>query len=258
MNTHIWPVNAGSEDGLEGCAHLLHLLACREKMFMVLASCGDPAGNTPVIAVAGLLASQHAWKEFDSQCRTWGSQGIDPGVQPRTLESVGIVGIGAVMGTPVSSTQLASKSSTSPADIMDPGLMCFEHCVLEAARRMQPAPMGQTVCFVLDWHDALASSALWHLEDLMNFSPRPLRERFGALGFEHGTAFPPLRVARQLAARCFEMRDRHAFPEDLCGFDFTFLEAGASARVPWGQTDGQPDNASHQPSPPVKQLPALR
>ena len=228
MKTQGWPTMTRDENVLEGCSRLLRLLACREKMFMVMASYVDPDGKSPA-SVAGLLASQYAWKDFDAQCRTIKSLDTDAIPYSKILESGGVAGIAALADSQASSAQSVLKASTNPSNKIDPGLLCFEHCVLEAARRMQPAPPGQTVCFVMDWQDPLASSALWHLEDLMNFSPLSIRERFGAIGFEHSDTFLPLWAAQLLARRCSEMRDDYPPSPSLHGLSCTFLEAGSLA-----------------------------
>lgn len=187
-----------SEKGLEGCSSLLHMRNCRQKMFMVMASHAQRLGKGPRasrVAVAGLLAGQYAWEELGATCGTWFSHDADLGDFLKSLESAGVAGICAVRDP--------STSDPSPEPI-DPRLICFEHCVLEAARRLAPAPAGETVCFIMDWLDPLAPSALWRLEDLTNFSLPPVRVRLGALGFEHGESFLPLRAARWLANRCVE------------------------------------------------------
>lgn len=229
------PGEPRNENGLEGCSSLLHLRTCREKMFMVMASHGDLGGmrvEAPGFAVAGLLASQYAWEEFVTKHSTLISQGTELGAFLKIVASVGIVGIGAVAGAPTSNPTLpASMISSLSAKNIDSRLICFEHCVLEASRRMHPAPVGETVCFLMDWHEPLASSALWHLEDMMNFSPPAVRERLGALGFEHGDTFLPLQAARWLAKRCVEMipaRGRRAASQEFPGIDWTFLDGSSS------------------------------
>jgi hypothetical protein len=147
------------------------------------------------LAVAGLLASQYAWEEFGATCGNWISQDAGLGDFLKSLESAGVAGICAV-GDPATSDPLPEH--------IDPWLICFEHCVLDAVRRLAPAPAGETVCFIMDWHEHLASSALWHLEDLMNLSPLAVRVRLGTLGFEHSETFQPLQAAQLLARRCVD------------------------------------------------------
>ncbi|MBI4166439.1 MAG: hypothetical protein HY508_11965 [Acidobacteria bacterium] len=225
------------ERGLEGCSRLLHLRTCREKMFMVMASHADLKGvgvETPCFAVAGLLASQYEWEEYVARYSTMISLGVGPGPFPKIVRSAGIVGIAAVAGASTPNSEPASwKPSILTAKKIDPRLICFEHCVLEASRRMRPAPAGESVCFVMDWREPLASSALWHLEDMMNFSPPAVRERLGALGFEQGEAFLPLRAAQWLAKRCAETipaQSRHAGSQDFPELDWTFLDEPSLSR----------------------------
>ena len=198
---------------------MLHLLACREKMFMVLASWRDVERRSTV--VAGLLANQDAWKEFDQRSSNGSSEGKVLSLRFDALESAGVSAIVAIAEDLKPSN---SRSDPNPyGRKLEPGLLCFEHCVLEGARRMQPAPPGQTVCFVMDWADALASSAIWHLEELMNISPSPGRERIGALGFENRESFLPLRMACLLARRCSLMPYGRGLPHDLHGLNCSFL-----------------------------------
>jgi len=201
-----------SEKGLEGCSSLLHMRNCRQKMFMVMASHAQRAGKgprAPRFAVAGLLASQYAWEGFGATCGTWFSPDAELGDFLKSLESAGVAGICAVGDL--------STSDPQPEHI-DPRLICFEHCVLEAVRRLAPAPAGETVCFVMDWHEHLASSALWHLEDLMNLTPPAVRLRLGTLGFEHSGAFQPLQAAQLLARRCVDMIPSAGLHVALQGF----------------------------------------
>jgi hypothetical protein len=235
--TAIYAGEQPSERGFEGCSSLLHLRACREKMFMVMASHGDLEGigvEAPRFAVAGLLASQYEWEEYIAKNSTLISQGADPGTILRGVASAGIVAIGAVADAPTpNALPASSKPSSLPAKSMNPRLVCFEHCVLEASRRMHPAPLGETVCFVMDWREPLSSSALWHLEDMMNFSPLAVRERLGALGFEQGEAFLPLRAAQWLAKHCLKMiptQGRHAASQEFPELDWTFLDGPSLAR----------------------------
>jgi len=191
-------IDPRSERSLEGCSPLLHLRTCRQKMFMVMASHAQRARKgrqASKVAVTGLLASQHAWEEFGSTCDAGISHDADLGSFLKSLESVGVAEICAI----------GNLSTSDPLpEHLDPHLICFERCVLEAARRLAPAPARETVCFIMDWVDPLAPAALWRLEDLTNFSPSPLRERLGAMGFEHGETFLPLRVARWLSKQNVE------------------------------------------------------
>lgn len=233
--TAIYPGPTRSETEMEGCSGFLHLRTCREKMFMVMASHGDARGTgaeVPAFAVAGLLASQYAWEEFVTKYSALIFQGMEPGELLKIAGSTGIVAFGAVAGAATSPSILSSsKSSPLPAKGIDPRLICFEHCVLAAARSIEPAAAGETVCFVMDWREPLASAALWHLEELMNFAPPGLRERLGALGFEHPGTFPPLRAARWLAHHCFDMipsAGRGPDSQDLPGLEWTFLDESPS------------------------------
>jgi hypothetical protein len=218
-----------SEYGFEGYSGLLHLRTCREKMFMVMASYADL--EAPCFAVAGLLASQYEWEEYIARYGAMISQGGDPGTILKGVGSTGIVGIGAVSAAATPDSMLAS--STLRGKSMSPRLVCFEHCVLEASRRMNPAPAGETVCFVMDWREPLASSALWHLEDMMNSFPLAVRERLGALGFEQGEAFLPLRSAQWLAKYCLKMipaQGGHAASQEFTELGWTFIDGPSLAR----------------------------
>lgn len=200
--------NTGDDTKLEGFSRLLHLLACGEKMFMVMAShtrASRGAGQTAGWAVAGLLASQHAWEDFSRQWIAAKARGRAQRDIPELIREHKITGIGAVF-SPASRESLRADSGRAyfPWETPNPGLLCFERCVVQAARRMQSAPAGETVCFLMDWNEPLASSALWHLEDLMNFSASPVRERLGALGFESSRDFPPLQAARWFAEKIYE------------------------------------------------------
>jgi len=197
-------------------------------MFMVMASEGAELGaaaKTSGLAVVGLLASQYAWKEFDAQCHALDCQASDLTRCAKILESTGVVAIAAAAGAPSSSVQTRFPTRTSG---LDPARACFEYCLLEAARRMQPAPLGQTLCLVMDWHDPLAPSALWHLEELINLSPLSVRERLGAMGFEHRDAFLPLRAAGWLATRCLELKEHPKASGDLPWLDCTFIHGSSS------------------------------
>ena len=125
---------AAKEGTLEGCSHLLQLLTCREKMFMVMASEGGQPGTMARrsgLAVVGLLATQYNWKEFDAQYRALDCQGSDPGLCAKILQSTGVVAIAAAVGAS-SSEHTFSSSSSIRTNGLDPALACFEHCLLEA------------------------------------------------------------------------------------------------------------------------------
>ncbi len=238
---HIGTESIGGEPKLEGYSRLLHLLACRERMFMALASHAGPEGDASKSegwAVAGVLASQHAWEDFG---RRWtAALARDPAQcgLPGLIRELKITCIGAVLSAAGRGSRRAgSRSAYFPRRIPDPGLLCFEHCVLEAARRMQSAPAGETVFFLMDWSEPLASSALWHLEDLMNFSASPVRERLGALGFESSRDFPPLQAARWFAENIYETlpgvvrQKRPAVALDADWLDCATLDSNTSART---------------------------
>ena len=176
---------------------------------MVLASHKGPekvACDSAGWAVAGLLASQHAWEDFGGAWQAAARRGPTHCDLSRLMSDRKIAGIGAVISPPNRAMIRSPEMGSFFLQFFpDSSLLCLEHCVLEAARRLQPAPAGETVCFVMDWNEPLASSALWHLEDLLSATALPLRERLGALGFESSLDFPPLQAAHWLAARCYEV-----------------------------------------------------
>lgn len=229
------PLDPRQDEGLDGCSSLLHLRTCRQKMFMVMACHGQQAGidlSVPGCAVAGLLASQYAWEGFGATCSDLLSPAVEFGDFLKTLESAGIVGICAAAGPSTSDSARAAFGNSSPVpEHIDPRLICFEHCVVEAARRLAPAAAGETVCFIMDWLDPLAPSALWHLENLTNFSSPAVRVRLGTLGFEHSETFLPLQTATLLARRCAEVTPSTGLRVASHGFhalNWTFLDRPSS------------------------------
>ena len=201
-----------------GTAQLVHPLTSHQKKFMVLASHISPKGcpsDSTRCAVAALLATQAEW---DRVSRTWSAEALqetcaggDPnfahrGAQQKEqgralwdlLRESGIVAIACVSGEGVFDSGTERKQAV-PGNTSDPGLPCFQNCVMEAVRRSGGLPEGERVCFIMDWNDPLASTALWCLEDLKNLSPQGVSERLGTLGFESQSSFPPLQVAAWLA-----------------------------------------------------------
>jgi len=201
-----------------GTAQLVHPLTSCQKMFMVLASHVGPKGcpsDSARCAVAALLATQSEWGRFS---RTWSAEALqetceggDPNFAHRKaqqkdqgralldlLRESRIAAIACVSGEGVLDLDTERKQ-TLPGNASDPGLPCFQHCLMEAVRRSGGLPEGERVCFIMDWNDPLASTALWCLEDLKNLSPQGVSERLGTLGFESQSSFPPLQAAAWLA-----------------------------------------------------------
>jgi hypothetical protein len=147
------------------------------------------------MGVAGLLGSQVAWEEFDPGLLSLLSRPWKLEANLRSLDAAGIAGICAL-------TDGGGHESPATEDAL---LACFQHCVLQAAHRLQAAPAGETVCFVMDWDEPLASAALWHLEHLLHFAPPAARDRLGALGFESAQTFRPLQWAQWLARRALDL-----------------------------------------------------
>jgi len=223
-------------------ARLLHLMTSREKMLLVMASHARTNGAAAHLkgwAVAGLLASQEAWDRFS---RAWGdaSSKCEPdGNLAALFEACKITGLGSALSLAASERRSAADGdSLLPRTVSDPLLLCFEHCLLEAARRLRALPSQETLCCIMDGSDPLASAALWHFEELKNLAPRPVRERLGALGFESKDDFPPLRAADWLAARCYDRlpeptpAGQSDSPAEEAWIRLTLLEGGRPAALP--------------------------
>ena len=201
-----------------GTAQLVHPLTSRQKMFMVLASHIAPKGcpsDSARCAVAALLATQAEWDRFG---RTWSAEILqetgevgNPNLAHRKaqqkdqgralldlLQESRVAAITCVSGEGVPDLDTERKQIL-PGNARDPGFPCVQHCVMEAVRRSGSLPEGERVCFIMDWNDPLASTALWCLEDLKNLSSQGVSERLGALGFESRPSFPPLQAAAWLA-----------------------------------------------------------
>jgi len=215
-----------------GLFRLLHPLTNTVKMLAVLSTHLPDACATDtarVCAVAGYLGTEAQrerfvprWesilagaglKAFDTADyeRSEGEfAGWNAGQKTELLEKLlaaikesGLVAIGSAL-------PLAEFEALSAADRMsitfgrpdDPHLLCFNHCLVDAAQRAAPLPREEKVCFVFDWHDDIGSAALWHFEELKNLTSEPVRERLGALGFDSRMEFPPLQAAQLLAYEC--------------------------------------------------------
>jgi hypothetical protein len=182
-----------------GCSNLLHQVTCRQKMFMVMASYEAGAKT----AVAGLLASQYTWQELKGKLKALFSNAPQLSEFLAGIEDSGITGICGVSPPSLRSTSRTKSAGFDTAGRQnDSRLACFESCVTEAARRLAPAPAGETVCFIMDWSDPMAASSLWLIEDLRNSGPPDVRDRVGTLGFEDARIFEPLQAARGLACSC--------------------------------------------------------
>ena len=237
-------------------ARLLHLLTSQEKMLMVMASHPGPSHHAAPQrtgwAMAGLLAGLDTWEEFEERWRVAHSRGWQDGNLARLMGGYQITGIAGAWrdaGEPIPPLTGGMRLGRK---IRDPHLICFEHCVIEATRHLNGLAAGETVSFVMDWNEPLASSALWGLEDLKNLSAPPIRERLGALGFEGRDTFLPLQAAEWLARRCYErLQDptcdaEHFSPPDEHWIRWTLLDGTTPGCVPkgaglaWKQSSSRP------------------
>ncbi len=215
-----------------GLSRFLHPLTNTMKMLAVLATrlpdaCA--ADSARICAVAGYLGTEAQWekfvprwesvlagaeiKAFDTTDYEHGEgefAGWNAGQKTEFLQKLldaikesGLVAIGSAL-------PLAEFEALSSADRVsitfgrpdDPHLLCFNHCLVDAAQRAAPLPREEKVCFVFDWHDDIGSAVLWHFEDLKNLTSEPVRERLGALGFDSRKEFSPLQAAELLAYEC--------------------------------------------------------
>lgn len=215
-----------------GAFRILHPLSNTVKMLAVLATHLPEASATDaarVCAVAGYLGSEAQWEQFASRwesvlagagLRAFDTADYERGegqfagwtagqkteLVERLLDAIHQSGL-EVIG---SALPLVEFEALSPADRVsltcgrpdDPHLLCFNHCLVGAAKRAAPLPREEKVCFVFDWHDEIGSAALWHFEELKNLTSEPVRERLGAVGFESREEFSPLRAAELLAYEC--------------------------------------------------------
>ena len=215
-----------------GVFRILHPLSNTVKMLAVLATRlpGAPATNAArVCAVAGYLGSEAQWERFaphwESVLSGAGLKAFDTadyergkgefagwtadqktGLLERLVDAINESGFEAI-GSALPLAEFEALSSADRVSLTrgrpgDPHLLCFNHCLVEAAQRAAPLPREEKVCFVFDWHDEIGSAGLWHFEELKNLTSEPVRERLGALGFESRKEFSPLQAAELLAYEC--------------------------------------------------------
>jgi len=215
-----------------GLFQYLHPISNTVKMLAVLATRLPDApatGAARVCAVAGYLGSEAQWEQFASRwesvlagaglrafdiadCERGEGEfaGWGPDQKAELLERLVVAIHQSGLEVIGSALPLVEFEALSPADRVsltcgrpdDPHLLCFNHCLVEAAQRAAPLPREEKVCFVFDWHDEIGSAALWHFEELKNLTSEPVRERLGAVGFESREEFSPLQAAEFLANEC--------------------------------------------------------
>lgn len=215
-----------------GLFRFLHPLTNTVKMLAVLSTHLPDACATDsarICAVAGYLGAEVQWERFANQwesvlagagLKTFDTSDYEGGegefavwtadqkmeLHERLAEAINESGLGAIG----SALPLAEFEALSSADRVlitcgrpdDPHLLCFNHCLVEAAQRAAPLPRDERVCFLFDWHDDIGSAVLWHFEELKNLTSEPVRERLGALGFDSRKEFSPLQAAELLAYEC--------------------------------------------------------
>jgi hypothetical protein len=217
-----------------GTASLLHALSSKLKLLAVLATrlgyeAAEPSPR--VCAVAGYLGSREQWANFAPR---WEKAVTEAGVREFRREDLERGGgefsgwgeekrsqfLARLMAI-IHESQLEALTSglaleefeaLSPADKVsltcgrpaDPHVLCFNHCLVEAARRAASHPREEKVGIVFDWNDAIGSAALWHMEELKTLTSEAIRERLGALGFESRLEFPGLQAADLLVFDCFQ------------------------------------------------------
>jgi len=161
--------------------------------------------------VAGLLGTAEQWDRFDIEWRgsaveVEAAQSSMGGIEARRsrvlaglIDTCGLTGIGShVAGEEYERLSLEIQRSLTGGHPAEPYVLCFRHCILEAACEAAKLPPQEKVSVVLDGQDALASRAPWLFEEIKGLEPAPVRERLGALGFEPKQHFVPLQAAEWL------------------------------------------------------------
>lgn len=199
-----------------GMSRLLHPLASRKRLLMAMASLigeaqtADPRrGNC---MVAGLLGTAEQWTRFEIEWKRFGIEVGAARTRMSEIESPGGRSLAALVNTcgltAIGSHLAVAEFERLSLDIRrtltggrpaEPHVLCFRHCILEAARQAAQLSPEEKVSVVLDAQDRLGSEALWLFEEIRDLEPASVGKRLGALGFEPKQDFAPLRAAEWLA-----------------------------------------------------------
>jgi len=198
-----------------GMSWLLHPVASRKRLLMALASSTGGQAEDPWsrdCVVAGLLGTAEQWDRFETEWKRSVAEvgAVRPsldGVEARMsaalgglIDTCGLTGIGSsVAGDEYGRLSLEIKRSLTGGRPAEPSILCFRHCIREAASQAAKLPPEEKVCFVVDGEDDLSARAAWLFEEIKGLEPTPARERLGALGFEPKRHFAPLQAAEWLA-----------------------------------------------------------
>jgi hypothetical protein len=162
-------------------------------------------------AVAGLLGTAEQWARFEA---AWGRSAVDVeatrsatdnieahhgGTLAGLIDACGLTGIGSrVAGKEYEELSPEMRRHLTGGRPAEPCILCFSHCIREAASLAAKFPTEEKVCVVLDGQDGLSSRAAWLFEEIKGLEPAAVRERLGALGFEPKQHFAPLQAAERL------------------------------------------------------------
>ena len=226
-----------------GMSRLLHPLASRKRLLMAMASSlgGAPTNSCRGdCVVAGLLGTAEQWDRFETEWKGSVVEGEAAltsmgGINARgsdapsgsstrvgdtlagLINACGLMGIGSHLSREeyerLSPDIQRTLTGGRPAE---PSVLCFRHCMLEAAGQAAKLPPEEKVCFVLDGQDRLASQAPWLFEEIRCLEPAPVRARLGALGFEPKQAFAPLQAAEWLGREFLRHWGNGGANVDLC------------------------------------------
>ncbi|MBZ5542249.1 MAG: hypothetical protein LAO07_01040 [Acidobacteriia bacterium] len=214
-------------------SRLLHPLASRQRLLMAMASSMGGVqtdSSRGDFVVAGLLGTAEQWDRFEIEWRrsaveVEAAQSSMGGIEARRsrvlaglIDTFGLTGIGShVAGEEYERLSLEIQRSLTGGHPAEPYVLCFRHCILEAACEAAKLPPQETVSVVLDGQDALASRAPWLFEEIKGLEPAPVRERLGALGFEPKQHFAPLQAAEWLGHEVSSPARNGEARLDLCG-----------------------------------------
>jgi len=214
-------------------SRLLHPLASRQRLLVAMASSTSGAQTNSCrgdCMVAGLLGTGEQWARFEIEWKRSvaevgaGRSSLD-GAEPRrsaalggVIDTCGLTAIGShVAGEEYERLSLERQQSLTGGRPAEPCVLCFRHCVLEAASQAADLPPEEKVCFVLDGQDNLSSQAAWLFEEIKGLEPAPLRERLGALGFEPKQYFAPLQAAEWLGRKLLRLARSDRDDVEMCG-----------------------------------------